>query len=50
MNSRCVEPTYEPAYGPPLPPDREDIAFRRRNARACDELLRRLKRFHPLAQ
>ncbi len=41
---------YEPAYGPPLGPDRTDIAFRRRNERGCDALLRRLRRFHPLAE
>lgn len=39
---------YEPAYGPPLPPDRTELAFKRRNARGCDALLRRLRRVHPL--
>ncbi len=44
------ESTYEPAYGPPLAADRFEIAFKRRNEKACDTLLRRLNRFHPRPQ
>lgn len=39
---------YEPAYGPPLAADRTELAFKRRAARGCDQLLRRLRRYHPL--
>ncbi len=41
---------YEPANGPPLAPDRFEIAARRRDALAADELLRRLSVFHPIAR